>query len=79
MNKKGNQLQIYQNVSYITVGIINTSHMKVTCKWKFVTVFAKEVLNGTFGISRNSILKYQNHCNSLVLACWIYSITRGVI
>ena len=27
----------------------------------------KTVLNGTFGILRNTILKYWSHCSSLVL------------
>ena len=32
----------------------------------FVTVSAKAILKGTFGISRNTILKHWSHCSSLV-------------
>ena len=40
-----------------------------TCiaKRSFVTVSVKTVLNGTFGILRNTILKHWSHCSSLVL------------
>ena len=33
----------------------------------FVTVSVKTVLNGTFGILRNTILKHWRHCSSLGL------------
>ena len=33
----------------------------------FVTGFAKTILNGTFSISRYTVLKYCNNCFSLVL------------
>ena len=40
---------------------------------KFVTGFTKTVLNGTFSISRNTVLKYCNTCVFLVLR---YSCAR---
>ena len=35
----------------------------------YVTGFGKTIPNRTFGFSRNTDLKYFNHCGSLMLYC----------